>query len=76
MSTLIFPAVWFACSRAAYHLFRNNWLRDFNFTKGDRAALTFLSLFGPFSLAAALIIWAVSRDGADEVLIPRKGGDR
>lgn len=71
---MIALVIWVACSVAAHRLYRRYWLREFDWTSGDRRFSRILSLLGPVWLAAVLgAMWLDRLERDDRVLEERRG---
>lgn len=44
------------CSIAAYHLFKHDWRKTFDWTSGDRMFAMTMSFSGPIALMAAIAV--------------------
>jgi len=75
MIPIILGLGYIACGVAAYHLYRADWLRSFDFKESDRRMMILLSCLGPAALIGSAIVYLLGlpRKSADRIIAKRKG---
>lgn len=74
MSELALVVLWLVLALVSYRLIEADWLRRWDLERGDRRAFVVMSLFGPASLLAALIVYfgGKPKSGKSREVVKRK----